>query len=309
MSLVAREVELEAIRPLVAGEPGGAVRALVLEGAPGIGKTSLWEQGVAWGREHGRRVLVARSSEAEKGLPFAGLIDLFDGVDSDELDAVPGPQLRALEVALYRADPGDRPPEAQVIALAVLAALRLMAEHHPIVVALDDLQWLDSTSEEALAFVARRLRAEPITFLMTRRPGRRTAIERAFPDDHVDHVVVGGTTLAGTREILATRLGLRLPHHLLRRVHETTAGNPLFALELGRQLATRDPETLTGSLPIPGGISSTTSGIQDSQSISIKRVIEQQGKYLGESCGDLKAGEAMGTGGAAPEDRAPWKCW
>jgi DNA-binding CsgD family transcriptional regulator len=251
MSLVAREVEVGAIRRLVAGESGEGVRALVLEGAPGIGKTSLWEQGVAWGREHGRRVLVARSSQAETGLSFAGLIDLFDGVDSDELDAVPGPQLRALEVALYRADPGDRPPEAQVIALAVLAALRLLSEHHPIVVALDDVQWLDSTSEEALAFVARRLRRERVTFLMTRRPGRRTALERALPDDHVDHIVVGGTTLAGTREILATRLGLRLPHHLLRRVHETTAGNPLFALELGRQLATRDPGTLTGSLPIP----------------------------------------------------------
>jgi DNA-binding CsgD family transcriptional regulator len=251
MSLVARDAELEAVRRSLAGDPDRAVRALVLEGAPGIGKTSLWEQGVAWAREQGMRVLVARSSEAETGLPFAALIDLFDEVTSEELDGVPAPQLRALEVALYRADPTDRPPEPQVISLAVLSAVRLLAEDGPLLLALDDAQWLDSASEEAVAFVGRRLRREPVTFLMTRRPGRRTDIERAFADDHVDHVVVGGTTLAGTRDILATRLGLRLPHHLLRRVHETTAGNPLFALELGRQLATRDPVTLTGNLPIP----------------------------------------------------------
>ena len=241
MSLVGRDAELEAIRWSLTGDPDRAVRAVVLEGAPGIGKTSLWEQGVAWAREQGVRVLVARSSEAETELPFAALIDLFDEVAGEELNGVPAPQLRALEVALYRADPTDRPPESQVISLAVLSAVRLLAEAGPLLLALDDTQWLDSASEEAVAFVGRRLRRESVAFLMTRRPGRRTDIERAFPDDHVDHLVVGGTTLAGTREILATRLGLRLPHHLLRRVHETTAGNPLFALELGRQLATRDP--------------------------------------------------------------------
>ena len=124
--LVAREGELEAIRALLRGD-GADARALVLEGDPGVGKTSLWEHGVAWAREDGRRVLVARASEDEGGLPFAGLIDLFDGVTSEELGAVPAPQVRALEVALYRADPTDRPPEAQVISLAVLSALRALA--------------------------------------------------------------------------------------------------------------------------------------------------------------------------------------
>jgi len=251
MSLVARDAELEAIRRSLADGPGAAVRALVLEGAPGIGKTSLWEQGVAWARESGMRVLVARSSEAETELSFAALIDLFDEVTGEELAAVPAPQLRALEVALYRADPTDRPPDPQVISLAVLSAVRLLAEGERLLVALDDAQWLDRASEEAVAFVARRLRREPVTFLMTRRPGRRTALERALPDDHVDHVDVAGTTLAGTREILATRLGLRLPHQLLRRVFDATAGNPLFALELGRQLAARDVDALTADLPVP----------------------------------------------------------
>jgi len=125
-AVVARDGELDAIRDLL-GREEGLVRAVVLEGEPGVGKTSLWEQGLAWGRERGLRVLVARASEAEAELPFAGIIDLLDGIAGEQLEAVPAPQMRALDVALYRADPTDHPPDAQVISLAVLSALRALA--------------------------------------------------------------------------------------------------------------------------------------------------------------------------------------
>ena len=247
--LVAREDELEAIRALLTGADTGG-RVLVLEGEPGVGKTTLWEHGLAAAREAGFRVLVARASKSEAGLPFAGLIDLFDGIASEELVAVPGPQLRALDVALYRADPTDRPPEAPVISIAVLSALRALAEERPLLVAVDDIQWLDKGSEDALAYAARRVEREPVTFLLARRPGRRNALENAFPDGRTERLVVGPISLGATRQLLARRLDLRLPHHLLRRIYDTTVGNPLFVIELGRMLAGRNLDTL-GDLPVP----------------------------------------------------------
>jgi primosomal protein N' len=92
--LVGREPESAALREFLAASPA----ALVLTGAPGIGKTTLWESGIALARESGRRVLVARPSGAETRLSFAALIDLFDGIELGELD-IPAPQRSAREVA------------------------------------------------------------------------------------------------------------------------------------------------------------------------------------------------------------------
>ncbi|HYO33609.1 MAG TPA: LuxR family transcriptional regulator [Nocardioidaceae bacterium] len=254
-ALVGRDSELDAIRRLLSSGGGDRnLRALLLEGEPGLGKTSLWEQGIAWGREHGMRVLTARANEAEAGLPFTALIDLLDEVGTEELTAVPTPQLRALTVALYRADPTDRPPEAAVISLGALSALRVLASHDRLLVAVDDLQWLDRTSEEALAYAIRRLQREPITFLLARRPGHRSPVERSFADDSLQTVRVGPLSIGATRQILADRLDLRLPHHLLRRVFDTTLGNPLFALEVGRTLVERDVESLGDDLPLPDDV-------------------------------------------------------
>jgi DNA-binding NarL/FixJ family response regulator len=251
MGLVARDAELAQIAEVLDQEPA-SVRALVLEGEPGVGKTSLWEQALVGARDRGMQVLAARASTAETGLPFAGLIDLLDDVAVEELD-VPAPQLHALQVALYRAEPGDQPASEQVVSLALLSALRSLASDRRVLVAVDDLQWLDASSLSALAYVARRL-PDDVTVLLARRPGPRTAVERAFHDEDLEELVVRTTTLGGTRQILASRLGLRLPHHLLRRVYGATLGNPLFAIEVGRLLAGRDPATVGDELPVPDAV-------------------------------------------------------
>ncbi len=233
----------------VAGE-GVHAAALVLEGEPGIGKTSLWELGLARGEERGLRVLSTRASEAETGLPFAAVIDLLDGVTDEDLAGVPAPQLHALNVALYRSEPLERAAEPQAISLGLLTALRLLAADDELLVAIDDVQWLDQPSDDALAYVARRLGGEPISFLLARRPGSRSALENAVPGE-LRRIQVEPISLGATRHLLADRLALRLPHHVLRRVFDTTLGNPFFTLEVGRVLAGRDLETLGEDVPVP----------------------------------------------------------
>lgn len=246
-ALVAREREVAAVAAALADGLGG----LVLEGEPGIGKTSLWERGLALGREQGFRVLSARPGEAESGLPFAALSDLLDRVGDDDLGLLPAPQRHALAVALHREEPTAETAGPLAVSLALLGTLRSLSSRQPVLVAVDDVQWIDRASDDALAHAARRLGDDPVTFLLARRPGPRSALEGALSADRREQVRVGGISLGATRHVLADRLGLRLPHHVLRRVYDVTLGNPFFALEVGRVLARQDLDTLGEEVPVP----------------------------------------------------------
>ena len=152
-TVVGREPELAS---LVAFLDDAAKRAVVLTGGAGIGKTTLWQAGVDAARERGARVLAARPSEADAQLSFTALIDLFDGVDVDTL-GLPEPQAHALEVALLRGEPGTGRAEPHAYTVSCLNALRAVATRAPVLVAIDDLQWLDAQSAETLVYTARRL--------------------------------------------------------------------------------------------------------------------------------------------------------
>ena len=127
--VVGRETELAKLHAFLDADHGRA--AVVLVGGPGIGKTTLWEQGVEAARQRGVRVLVARPSDAEAQLAFSSLIDLFDGVASEELVGLPPPQLHALEVALLRAASADDAPETHAVGVGCLNALRALATRSP----------------------------------------------------------------------------------------------------------------------------------------------------------------------------------
>jgi DNA-binding CsgD family transcriptional regulator len=247
--IVGREAELTALDAFL--RDVGSPRAFVLTGQPGIGKTALWETGVELARGRGVRVLSARGSGAETLLSSAALIDLFDGVGRDELAGLPPPQLHALEVALFRAEPAGAPPEAHAVAIGLLNALRALAAHEPLLVAVDDLQWVDRASADALAFAARRLDGEAVAFLLARRPGPPSPLERALEGRPLERVEVAHLSFGATRRVLAERLGLSLPRNVLRRVFETTLGNPLFAIEVGRTLAAQGMPALGDDLPVP----------------------------------------------------------
>lgn len=231
------------------GSGGGA--CLVLSGSPGIGKTTLWEAGLDMARSQGYQVLSARTSEAETALSFAALADLVDGIGADVLGMVPGPQLHALEVALRRAEPAGMVPEAFAVSAGFLSALRALAQRQPLVVAVDDVQWLDDPSAGALQFAARRLSGPGVRFLLSRRTGRSSGLERALPPAAVEGLELGALSLGAIGRLLAERLGALLPRSLLRRVHEASQGNPLFALELGRALVGGERPAAGAELPIP----------------------------------------------------------
>jgi hypothetical protein len=173
-----RAAELGEVEGFLA--PGAAGRVLVMCGEPGIGKSTVWEAAVGLARSRGFAAWCARPSQAEAQLSFAGLADLMEGAGEEVLAGLPPPQRHALEVAVRRAEPGDQPPEPLAIATGLLGALRLAARAGPVLVAVDDLPWLDAASAGALVFTARRLPGHDVRFLVSRRGGRAAELETAL---------------------------------------------------------------------------------------------------------------------------------
>jgi DNA-binding NarL/FixJ family response regulator len=248
--VIARSGERAAIERFATAAATGAA-VLVVEGEPGIGKTTLWEAGLHAARMRGLRVLAARASGAEAQLSFAGLTDLLEDVDDRTVAALPAPQGPALDVALLRSVPVGAPPEPRAIAFGLLNVLRALAGQGPLVLAVDDLQWLDLASAETLAFAARRLDGLPVSFLLARRPGAAGELERALERRGLERVVVGPLGLTATGRLLQDRLDLTVRRQLLRRIVDATRGNPLFALELARTLAEQGPPATGEELSVP----------------------------------------------------------
>jgi DNA-binding CsgD family transcriptional regulator len=250
--VVGREPELGVLRRHF--EAGASGRALMITGGAGIGKTTLWEAGIDRAREFGYRVLVARPSSAEARLSFAALIDMFETVDAETLAAVPAPQRSALEVALLRAQPTGIAPEPHAISLGLLNGLRALATGGPVLIAVDDIQWLDPPSADALAFCARRVKDQPLAFLLARRPGSPIALEQALRSWELERLDVGPLSFTASRRLLSDRLGLLLPRQFLRRVVQATLGNPLFVLEVGRAVLERGAPQVGDDIPVPAGV-------------------------------------------------------
>jgi DNA-binding CsgD family transcriptional regulator len=250
IAVIGREQELRAIEAFLAEVEQGP-RALVLSGEPGIGKTILWEAGVEQARESLDDVLTCRGVEAEATLSFAALSELLGPVFDDVSASLLPPRRRALEVALLRVEPGELAPDPHAIGLAVLDLLCALAERGPVLVALDDLQWLDPASAGVLQIALRRLRQEPVGLLATLRTAPEVTspfeLGRASPEE-LERLTIGPLSLSAVHSLLKERLGLELTRPELARIQEATAGNPFFALELGRELVR------TGTRPTAGQV-------------------------------------------------------
>jgi DNA-binding CsgD family transcriptional regulator/phosphoserine phosphatase len=247
-SMVGREREFESVARFVAGR--GEWRGLVLSGEAGMGKTTLWQEALRAARGQGVRVLAARASEVELQLPFVALADLLEDVEFAAISGFPAPQRAALEAALYRSEPKETDLSVPV-AVGFMGVLRELAAGGRVLVAIDDVPWLDRASADALTFAARRLAGRDVRFLLARRPGAATALEEAFHPPGAELLEIGPLSLGAVRTLLSQRLALVLPRRVLRRVFESCGGNPLFALEVGRLLRERGTPEIGAELPIP----------------------------------------------------------
>lgn len=164
-----REAEREQIEQLLEQVAVGPV-GLALEGVPGIGKSTLWREGVQLARDRGLQVLATAPSEPDGALAFAGLGDLFDELPGSVVADLPEPQRRALDAALFVGDDAAAPADRQALPRATLSVLRGVAAAVPLLVAIDDEQWLDRASARVLAFALCRVRDEQILVLLARRP-------------------------------------------------------------------------------------------------------------------------------------------
>jgi len=148
-----------------------APAALLLEGDPGIGKTTVWRSAQAAAIARGHRVLAVTAVEGEADLPFVALRDLFESVSPDTALALPPPQRAALDVALLRSADPRAVADQHAVCVAALGIIRTLAAELPLVIAVDDAGWLDRSSDRVLRYVIRRLAAEPVGVLAARRPG------------------------------------------------------------------------------------------------------------------------------------------
>jgi len=238
VEIVSREQELASLRDFLGRtDPGPA--ALVIEGGAGIGKSTLWLDGVVHASSLGFRVLVSRPAEAEQTLAHVGLGDLFEDVLDEVLPALSPPRRRALEVALLVEDASEEAVDPRALGTATRGAIQLLAGRAPLLVAIDDLQWLDASSAFALAFALRRIGSTRVLLLLARRSvssAESTVLEQALGVESTTRLAVGPLSVGALHRLLLDRLRRPFARQTLLRIHEQSGGNPFFALELARVL-------------------------------------------------------------------------
>jgi DNA-binding CsgD family transcriptional regulator len=259
--LLRRETERVALGWLPATVREGPC-AVVLAGEQGIGKSTLWDEGVDLCRTQGVTVLSCQPTGSDTDLSFVGLHDLLasagltqllGGVADAVLGDLPEPQRTALEVAIHRRTAAN-PPAGSAVSLAVLGVLRALAERTPVVVAVDDVQWLDPSSARALAFVARRVGDARLGFLLAIPDGELESpldLADRLPAGRLREIRVGPLDPDSIVTLIRTETGRSSSPLEAARIAEVSGGNPFYALEIARAAARGDRGVTGQSIPIP----------------------------------------------------------
>jgi ATP/maltotriose-dependent transcriptional regulator MalT len=224
--------------------------ALVIEGEAGIGKTTFWLAVQEQARERGLQVLSARPAAAETVLAYAVLTDLLSSVDPAAWTNLPEPQRLAVDRVMLRTIEDDIPADPRAVAAAFLAVIEHVAEHETLVLAIDDLQWVDPSSASVIAFAARRLSGRVGILAAVRTDGNEnpgTWLQPPRPDSR-HRVKLRPMILGPLQQVVSRRLGRSFARSTMLRIAEVSGGNPFYAIELAREI---DDETDSADIKLP----------------------------------------------------------
>lgn len=265
LGLIGRDAEVARIGTFLSAA-SGAPAALVVIGDAGIGKTTVWRH-VLQAAKQSCRVLSCQPTAAESPLAFSALDDLLGDLIEEALPVLAEPRRHAVEAALLRAPQAGTPtgplseaghtPDTRALARGILDVLRTLSSEMPLMVAVDDAQWLDRPSASVLEFCVRRFREEPVSILLTIRTSDvlPLGLDHAVPPDRIGRVNLGPLSLGAIGEILRARLGAALPRYALTRLYDTCGGNPFYALEYARTLLDQPNASLSRQpIPLPSSL-------------------------------------------------------
>lgn len=237
--LVGRTAEMGAARTQLL-TPDPAPAAVLVSGEPGIGKTALIEETTSEGRAAGFTVLRARPVEAEARLSYSGLIDLLREIPHERITALQPPQRIALEVALRQRQPDQPSRDPLAVSMSVLSLLRQMTDEGPVLIVVDDLQWLDRASQRAIGYALRRATG-PLRLLFAARDDERPSLfDQAIhelPRERVNELHVGPLSSAALHQIFKDELDVNFARPLLVKIEQASGGNPFYALEIARGIS------------------------------------------------------------------------
>lgn len=264
-AVIARVDAEDAVAELIRRAADGPA-GLLLEGDAGIGKTTQWWAGVEQARRCSFAVLAARVGQAESALAYAAVADLLADVSDEVFDALPDLQRLALNRVLFRAGSDGPPTDQWVVAAGLVSVIETLGARAPVLLGIDDVQWLDPCSVAVLTSAVRRLPGR-VAVLATERcePDAATATSwMQFGTGRLTRIRLGPLPAAALHAVIAERLGRRFSAPRLARIAEVSAGNPMFALELAR---TMNEDTPGAEVHLPGTLTELvrrrTGGLDD----------------------------------------------
>jgi DNA-binding CsgD family transcriptional regulator len=229
--------------------------SLALEGEAGIGKSTVWAEIADRVEAGGLIVLRSRPAAAERSLTLSALGDLLEHVPERALATLPSPQRRAIDAALLRTEPAEDALEQRLLGAAVRSVLLELSAATPVVIAIDDVQWLDPPSVSTLGYALRRVGDARIGLLTAHRHGLPARLDLpALPMVERRAVRIGPLSLGALHHVLKARLGHPPARSTLVRIHEASRGNPLFALEIARRLHEVGEPPADQPLPVPDDV-------------------------------------------------------